>query len=60
MKAVADKQKLWNANQKPPVFKVHGFYLVHEDVLEIRLWQWVMISLGKCGRGGCRSNKLQG
>jgi hypothetical protein len=31
-KAKDKHQKLWNANQPIPVYKVHGFYLVHEDM----------------------------
>jgi len=31
-KAQEEQGKLWNANNPLPKFKVHAFYLVHEDV----------------------------
>jgi hypothetical protein len=30
--AIEDHKILWNANKPLPKFKVHGFYLVHEDM----------------------------
>lgn len=31
-KSDEEHNKLWNANKPKPKFKVHGFYLVHEDM----------------------------
>jgi hypothetical protein len=31
-KVKEEQGKLWNANKPTPKFKVHGFYLVHEDL----------------------------
>lgn len=31
-KAKEEQGNLWNANKPLPNFKVHGFYLVHEDL----------------------------
>ena len=31
-KALEEKKRYWNSNVVIPKFKVHGFYLVHEDM----------------------------
>ena len=33
-KAQEEAGKMWNANKAPTKFKVHGFYLVHEDMFK--------------------------
>lgn len=37
-KAAEEQGKMWNANMKLPVYKVHAFYLVHEDMF--RDWSY--------------------
>jgi len=32
LRANAEQEKMWKANQPVPKFKVHAFFLVHEDV----------------------------
>ena len=32
--AMEDSEKLWNKNQPVPVYKAHGFYLVHESLFD--------------------------